>query len=409
MIRRVRNSDKEYVLRYCTETFEWGDYIRDVWDDWLQSGVFLACEPFDKAGVVLQSDSGKTSNPVGICHASVSWGQVWIEGIRVHPQYRQRGVATLLVKTAENMTMHRDKDTCTGYAVGADPGVTVGFDGHNIADSCSDVDYEYDDDDDDDDDDDAISYSHITKERSVSRMLIETGNRKSLGMARRLGYSIANTWTYYRATPQLSKDVMYGNRNGDASDLIAFAACDLPHTADTAPAASVYDADSHDHTCRHHTHGCDCAKRTVEIYVPRQDLDTRVYSHCVRSWRWYETNPATLRHLASCGMVAVARPRYAGHPHPHPHPHHHNNQNPQGSQTVSISHISESVGGPGTTLYATVYPGSDDTPIHAMIEHLENVAARNSCASLNLFAPCALPLSAHLTNRHDFYLVEKRL
>jgi hypothetical protein len=45
-IRFALPSDKENVLRFCANTFEWGDYIDQVWDSWYldQNGVLLVAE-----------------------------------------------------------------------------------------------------------------------------------------------------------------------------------------------------------------------------------------------------------------------------------------------------------------------------------------------------------------------------
>ena len=54
MIREARRSDKSHVLKFCKNTFSWGDYIDDVWDYWFSEGLlFVAEEKF----------------PVGLCHA----------------------------------------------------------------------------------------------------------------------------------------------------------------------------------------------------------------------------------------------------------------------------------------------------------------------------------------------------
>ncbi len=32
--RHAKQSDKNNALKFCTDTFEWGDCIEEVWDDW---------------------------------------------------------------------------------------------------------------------------------------------------------------------------------------------------------------------------------------------------------------------------------------------------------------------------------------------------------------------------------------
>jgi hypothetical protein len=45
-IRAATKADKEEVLRFCIDTFEWGDYIDQVWDLWYsdRNGVLLVAE-----------------------------------------------------------------------------------------------------------------------------------------------------------------------------------------------------------------------------------------------------------------------------------------------------------------------------------------------------------------------------
>ena len=73
-IREANISDKNSVLKFCKNTFSWGDYIEKVWSSWLDEGnLFL----FEK------------QSPVGICHAFYSENQIWIEGIRIDPKHRR--------------------------------------------------------------------------------------------------------------------------------------------------------------------------------------------------------------------------------------------------------------------------------------------------------------------------------
>jgi len=45
-IRPAAKADKEEVLKFCIDTFEWGDYIDQVWDLWYsdRNGVLLLAE-----------------------------------------------------------------------------------------------------------------------------------------------------------------------------------------------------------------------------------------------------------------------------------------------------------------------------------------------------------------------------
>ena len=41
-IRNATSLDKNSVLKFCKDTFSWGDYIDKVWSSWLEEGnLFL--------------------------------------------------------------------------------------------------------------------------------------------------------------------------------------------------------------------------------------------------------------------------------------------------------------------------------------------------------------------------------
>ncbi len=131
MIREANSLDKIPILKFCKDTFSWGDYIDQVWDSWLSEGNLLL---FEK------------QFPVGICHAFFSEDQVWIEGIRIDPNFRRQKIASKLVKHAESIG--KEKNT------------------------------------------------------SFSFMLIDTENTSSLSMANSLDYDIFQTWNFYSLIPK---------------------------------------------------------------------------------------------------------------------------------------------------------------------------------------------------------------
>lgn len=86
-IREAIDNDKEPVLAFCRHTWPTGDYIADVWDKWIsdRNGRFVVA---NIKGV-----------QVGIAHGYLQSREVaWLEGIRVHPSYRGRGIAGKLNK-----------------------------------------------------------------------------------------------------------------------------------------------------------------------------------------------------------------------------------------------------------------------------------------------------------------------
>ncbi len=95
-IRRATKSDKEEVLRFCINTFEWGDYIDQVWDSWYldRSGILLVAEDEE-----YNIPRKKWSSVIAVSHVSLCPDnkRIWLEGIRVNPNYRRRSVATQLL------------------------------------------------------------------------------------------------------------------------------------------------------------------------------------------------------------------------------------------------------------------------------------------------------------------------
>lgn len=84
-IRPAKRSDKHEILSFCINTFSWGDYIDRVWDYWYRNGKLL---------VVEESGRKIAMSHMAICNSSKS---VWLEGVRVHPDYRRSRIATELI------------------------------------------------------------------------------------------------------------------------------------------------------------------------------------------------------------------------------------------------------------------------------------------------------------------------
>lgn len=88
-IRLAQPGDKEAVLAFCAHTWDWGDYIPEVWDDWLA----------DSSGRLLVAILD--GRPVALEHMRmVSPDECWLQGMRVDPAVRGRGIATRLNEQA---------------------------------------------------------------------------------------------------------------------------------------------------------------------------------------------------------------------------------------------------------------------------------------------------------------------
>ena len=96
VIREARAEDRAAVLAFCAQTWEWGDYIEAVWDKWLgdANGTLLVAVIDDQ--------------PVGLIHVlMLSATEAWLEGMRVDPAYRQRGLAHQLSMEAVTEALQR--------------------------------------------------------------------------------------------------------------------------------------------------------------------------------------------------------------------------------------------------------------------------------------------------------------
>lgn len=96
-VRRAQESDREAVLAFCSQTWDWGDYIADVWDEWLhaeQGALFVAT---------------LDGQPVGVANMRMlNASEAWLEGMRVDPAHRQHGIANALFEAqiAEALRRH---------------------------------------------------------------------------------------------------------------------------------------------------------------------------------------------------------------------------------------------------------------------------------------------------------------
>ncbi|WP_042684115.1 GNAT family N-acetyltransferase [Candidatus Nitrosotenuis chungbukensis] len=137
-IRKATKSDKKPVLDFCQSPYSGIDYIANVWDFWLKDGVFLTME-----------HEGK---PIGVCHASFSKNQVWVEGLRINPKFWQRGYGSSLVLKTEQIAKR--------------------------------------------------------KNYKISRMIISNGNKKSIKLAKSLGYKIEDKWYLYNIRPKRKQSLV---------------------------------------------------------------------------------------------------------------------------------------------------------------------------------------------------------
>lgn len=96
-IRAAKKSDKVAVLAFCNNTFEWGDYIDQVWDRWCRdrNGIVLVAEVEERS----KQYKKRRSSVIAVSHIYLFRHKkaIWLEGIRVSPNYRRNNVATKLI------------------------------------------------------------------------------------------------------------------------------------------------------------------------------------------------------------------------------------------------------------------------------------------------------------------------
>ncbi len=99
-IRPARPEDREAVMAFCQQTWEWGDYIEYVWDEWLnnsQGKLFVAT---------------KDGQPVAVANMRmINKTEAWFEGMRVDLAFRQHGIASALFNAQLVEAKHRGATT----------------------------------------------------------------------------------------------------------------------------------------------------------------------------------------------------------------------------------------------------------------------------------------------------------
>ena len=257
MIREATDLDKNSVLKFCKNTFSWGDYVDQVWDAWLSEGNLFLLEK---------------EIPIGICHASYSKGQVWIEGIRIDPNFRRQKIASKLVTHAE--------------LFGKQKGILFSY------------------------------------------MLIDTENSSSIFMADSLGYEIFQTWNFYSLDPKINSnfDVTFG-----------------------------------------------------------KSLDTKTYSHYVKSWRWLPIDDSTLSEFYQKNKIITS--------------------NINGKNSLAILSDSEHF---DKTLIVTLFSSSNDTTLQ-ILSFLQNYGQENNYKRIQILTREQLPVFDSLEHRISFHLMKKSL
>ncbi|MDH3248006.1 MAG: GNAT family N-acetyltransferase, partial [Acidimicrobiia bacterium] len=85
-VRPARLEDLESVRAFTTGTFEWGDYVPERFESWVDR---------DDSVVMIATDDDDV--PIGLARVvMMSERETWIHAARVHPDHRRRGIGSAI-------------------------------------------------------------------------------------------------------------------------------------------------------------------------------------------------------------------------------------------------------------------------------------------------------------------------
>ena len=107
-IRPGRLEDVAGVREFTQNTFHWGDYVADVFPDWVTQA-----EKGEGDVLVAVVHEGDDEKVVGVNHVRyLSPDEAWFEGIRVRPEYRRSGIGRMLTASSIGRARERGVKLC---------------------------------------------------------------------------------------------------------------------------------------------------------------------------------------------------------------------------------------------------------------------------------------------------------
>lgn len=96
LIRPAQSVDRDAIAPWTADTFSWGDYVSDRFDDWLG----------DPNGQIMVAEVD--GDVVAVAYAvMVSSQEAWAQGMRVHPDHRRSGIGTAVGEALWDWARHR--------------------------------------------------------------------------------------------------------------------------------------------------------------------------------------------------------------------------------------------------------------------------------------------------------------
>lgn len=89
-IRKALPSDAGQIIEFTRNTFSWGDYVPNAINEWINEGTAYVA--------VIENHVVGVLNMVLIRETSTAW----LEGLRVHPNYRRMGIGKALTEYVLN-------------------------------------------------------------------------------------------------------------------------------------------------------------------------------------------------------------------------------------------------------------------------------------------------------------------
>ena len=96
-IRHARSGDKLAIASFTGDTFEWGDYVADAFDRWLADPQGILVVAIDEHDAAVAMARGTL----------LSSTELWLQGARVHPDWRRLGIASAMDEYMEDWARRR--------------------------------------------------------------------------------------------------------------------------------------------------------------------------------------------------------------------------------------------------------------------------------------------------------------